>query len=104
MIRKFSHFLIFSHSFVDVDLKNCYFVLQILIKKTSVAMFMTMNPSAVTKLELPNDVRALFRTVTLITPDYSMLLRAKCAASGLKAPAILGTRLKMVRDLANDLL
>ena len=63
-----------------------------------------MNPSAVTKLELPNDVRALFRTVTLLTPDYGMLLRAKCAACGLKAPAILGTRLKMVRDLAHDLL
>lgn len=74
------------------------------MKKTSLAMFMTLNPEALTRLELPNDTRALFRVVTLATPDFSMLLRAKCAALGLKSPAILGTRLKIVRDLAADLL
>ena len=65
---------------------------------------MTVNPYAMTRLQLPNDTRALFRVVTLAAPDYTVLLRAKCAAFGLKAPVILGTRLKMVRDLASDLL
>ena len=74
------------------------------LKKTTTGVFMTVNPTAMTRLDLPNDTRALFRVVALITPDYNMLLRSKCAAYGLKAPAILGTRLKMVRDLASDLL
>lgn len=65
---------------------------------------MTLNPYAPTQLELPNDMRALFRVVTLIKPDHSVLLKAKCAASGIKAPVILGTRLAMVRDLATELL
>lgn len=65
---------------------------------------MTLNPYAPTKLELSNDTRALFRVVTLLKPDYNVLMKAKCAAAGLKAPVILGTRLAMVRDVATNLL
>lgn len=65
---------------------------------------MTVNPFAPTRLEIPNDTRLLFRVVTLLKPDYTMLLKSKCVAAGIKAPAILGTRLSMVRDLAVDLL
>ena len=84
--------------------RNDFLFPQTPMKKHVAALFMTYNPFATSRLELPNDTRSLFRVVTLIKPDYNILLKAKCAASGIKAPAILGTRLKMVRDLASDLL
>ena len=51
---------------------------------------------------LPIDVRSLFRMVSLVKPDFSLILKAKCAAMGFRAPAVLGARLKALTELARD--
>lgn len=75
---------------------------QISIKKTF-AVHMTYNKeTAPPCCSLPIDVRSLFRMVSLVKPDFSLILKAKCAAMGFRAPAVLGARLKALTELARD--
>lgn len=79
-----------------------YWLFQISIKKTF-AVHMTYNKeTAPPGCSLPIDVRSLFRMVSLVKPDFSLILKAKCAAMGFRAPAVLGARLKALTELARD--
>ena len=51
---------------------------------------------------MSNDIRQLFRNVALVKPDVGMIMRAKCASFGFKAPIVLGSRLKVLAELARD--
>ncbi|XP_068137634.1 dynein axonemal heavy chain 5-like isoform X2 [Hyperolius riggenbachi] len=48
---------------------------------------------------LPNDVQTIFRTVSLVFPDHTVLLKAKLASLGFKSPKILATRLQLISEL-----
>ncbi|XP_059166583.1 dynein axonemal heavy chain 8-like [Physella acuta] len=74
---------------------------EILIKK-SVGLFMSIDVSELPAAELPSDVTELFRTISLVQPDIGMVLKAKCAALGFRAPAVLANRLKMLAELVKD--
>ena len=64
---------------------------------------MTWNQlTAPSDYQLPQDLRANFRQVSLVRPDYCLVLKAKCSAYGLKAPTVLSQRLKLVTELARD--
>ncbi|XP_062571168.1 dynein axonemal heavy chain 3-like, partial [Saccostrea cucullata] len=72
------------------------------IRKTF-AVHMTYNKEATPPgCNLPIDVRSLFRMVSLVKPDFSLILKAKCAAMGFRAPTVLGARLKALAQLAKD--
>lgn len=63
---------------------------------------MTVNQGSHNSACLPIEVRALFRTVSLVKPDFGLILKAKCASMGFRAPTVLGARLKAVSELAKD--
>ena len=52
--------------------------------------------------DISNDLKQLFRTVSLVKPDLGIIMRAKCASLGFKAPVVLGSRLKILQELAKD--
>ena len=65
--------------------------------------FVTYNPStAPPGFQLPSEMRAMFRVVSLVRPDTTQILKAKCSSLGFKAPGVLATRLKIISDLAKD--
>ncbi|KAL4232681.1 hypothetical protein ACF0H5_007369 [Mactra antiquata] len=72
--------------------------------KRSTAVHMTINLSDTEPIsyQLANDIRLLFRPVSLVKPDMGVIMRAKCAALGFKAPVVLGSRLKVLSELAKD--
>lgn len=74
---------------------------QISVKKTC-AVFLTYNPQALPTFELPQDIKATFRQVSLARPDFGLVIKAKCSALGLKAPAVLSLRLRLVAELTKD--
>ena len=74
---------------------------QISIKKTC-AIHMTINKDGQATVPLPVELRALFRTVSLVKPDFGLILKAKCAAMGFRVPIVLGGRLKTLSELAKD--
>lgn len=51
-------------------------------------------------IELPPEVRALFRTFAMLTPDVALVLRAHCAGQGFKSHKVIADRLKLVSDIA----
>nr|XP_014351636.1 PREDICTED: dynein heavy chain 8, axonemal-like [Latimeria chalumnae] len=52
--------------------------------------------------KLPSDVRAIFRTVSLTAPDYTVLLKGKLSALGFKYPKVLANRLQLVTELVTE--
>ena len=78
-------------------------ILQITVKRTtSVHMTINLTDTQPISNKLANDIRLLFRPVSVIKPDMGMIMRAKSAALGFKAPVVLGSRLKVLAELAKD--
>ncbi|XP_031757885.1 dynein gamma chain, flagellar outer arm isoform X2 [Xenopus tropicalis] len=51
---------------------------------------------------LSSEVRALFRAVSLASPDITFILRAKLTSLGFKSPKALATRLQLVSELVKE--
>ncbi|XP_060567478.1 dynein axonemal heavy chain 5-like [Ruditapes philippinarum] len=76
---------------------------EIAVKRTtSVHMTINLSDTQPISTKLGNDIRLLFRPVSVIKPDMGMIMRAKSAALGFKAPVVLGSRLKVLAELAKD--
>ncbi|KAM8953036.1 dynein axonemal heavy chain 5-like [Pelodytes ibericus] len=52
--------------------------------------------------DLPNNVRALFRAVSLVVPDHTVLLKARLTSLGFKNPKALATRLQLISELLKE--
>ncbi|CAK8694917.1 unnamed protein product [Clavelina lepadiformis] len=74
---------------------------QLINVKSDVGLFLTFNPLAAGK-SLPTSVRSLFRTIRLVKPDISSILKAHCTALGLRAPKALADRLRTLVDLSHQ--
>ncbi|XP_071504103.1 dynein axonemal heavy chain 5-like [Diadema antillarum] len=68
----------------------------------NIALFITVNNESGMHRGIPTDIKLLFRTVSLVVPDMSLILKARCAAYGFRSPKILADRLKMVVQQCKD--
>ncbi|KAI8520697.1 hypothetical protein Bbelb_004510 [Branchiostoma belcheri] len=67
-----------------------------------VATFITINKDVSRGFQLPQEIRALYRNVSLVLPDLGLILRGKVAGLGFKSPKVLADRLKLMADLCRD--
>lgn len=60
---------------------------------SQLAIFITMNPMYEHRSVLPSNLKALFRPVAMMAPDYTLIAQVQLYAAGFKAPLELAQRL-----------
>ena len=65
------------------------------------SLTMTMNPFKSNEYEMPENIKNLFRVVSLMEPDFEMILRIRCVQYGIKGANILATKLKTLLDICH---
>ena len=67
-------------------------------------VFITLNPDYAGRTELPESLKALFRPVTVVTPDVAVICENMLLAEGFSDVRTLGTKFVSLLKLSQDML
>lgn len=70
--------------------------------KPTVGIFVTMNPGYEGRSELPDNLKALFRPVTMIVPEMALICENMLMAEGFSLSRILAKKMTVLYKLAQE--
>ena len=95
-LKSIQNALLYGKETADIGLENLVRV------NPSVGIFITMNPGYAGRTELPDNLKALFRPVTMIVPDLLQICEIMLFSEGFEGARVLAKKMTTLYKLARE--